>query len=87
MSTAADRLTLPSGRSPIVLRSYGRIYYWDAAPSESACDVLQRVPTQLPYTEQEAQGEIFAWLKDGTYVLLSEKAGGVEPRAHRYLRQ
>lgn len=87
MTTAADRLQLPNGRSPIVLRSYGRLYYWDAAPTEAACDVLQRVPTQLPYTEQEAQGEIFAWLKDGTYVLLSEKSGGVEPRVHRYLRQ
>ena len=87
MTTAADRLQLPNGRSPIVVRSYGRLYYWDAAPTEAARDVLQRVPTQLPYTEQEAQGEIFAWLKDGTYVLLSEKAGGVEPRVHRYLRQ
>ena len=87
MTTAADRLQLPNGRSPIVVRSYGRLYYWDAAPTEAARDVLQRVPTQLPYTEQEAQGEIFAWLKDGTYVLLSEKAGVVEPRVHRYLRQ
>lgn len=87
MTTAADRLQLPNGRSPIVVRSYGRLYYWDAAPTEAACDVLQRVPTQLPYTEQEAQGEIFAWLKDGTYVLFSEKSGGVEPRVHRYLRQ
>jgi hypothetical protein len=86
MTTAADRLQLPNGRSPIVVRSYGRLYYWDAAPSEAACDVLQRVPTRLPYTEQEAQGEIFAWLTDGTYVLLSEKAGGVSPQVHRYVR-
>lgn len=86
MTTGADRLRLPNGRSPIVVRSYGRLYYWDAAPTESPCDVLQRVPTQLPYTEQEAQGEIFAWLQDGTYVLLSEKAGGVAPHVHRYVR-
>jgi hypothetical protein len=87
MTTAADRLTLPGGRSPLVVRSYGRIYYWDAAPSEPASEVLQRVPTQLPYTEQEAQGEIFAWMPDGSYVLISEKAAGVSPQAHRYVRQ
>jgi hypothetical protein len=86
MTTAADRLQLPDGRSPIVVRSYGRLYYWDAAPNEAACDVLQRVPTQLPYTDQEAQGEIFAWLPDGSYVLLSEKVGGVAPQVHRYLK-
>lgn len=87
MTTAADRLTLPGGRSPLVVRSYGRIYCWDAAPSEPASEVLQRVPTQLPYTEQEAQGEIFAWMPDGSYVLISEKAAGVSPQAHRYVRQ
>ncbi len=87
MTTAADRQQLPGGRSPIVIRSYGRLYFWDAAPHEAACDVLQRVPTQLPYTDQEAQGEIFAWLKDGTYVLLSEKAGGVSPQVHHYMRK
>lgn len=86
MTTAADRLLLPNGRAPIVVRSYGRIYYWDAAPNEAACDVLQRVPTQLPYTEQEPQGEIFAWLRDGTYVLLSEKVAGIRPQVHHYLR-
>ena len=86
MTTAADRLTLANGRSPLVVRSYGRIYYWDAASSERAIDVLQRVPTQLPYTEQEAQGEIFAWMPDGSYILISEKAGGVAPQVHRYVR-
>ena len=69
-----------------MVRSYGRIYYWDAASSERAIDVLQRVPTQLPYTEQEAQGEIFAWMPDGSYILISEKAGGISPQVHRYVR-
>ncbi|MFZ9733134.1 MAG: hypothetical protein ACO3BA_07190 [Schleiferiaceae bacterium] len=86
MTTAADRRIMPSGRAPIVVRSYGRLYYWDAAANESAEEVLQRTPTQLPYTEQEAQGEIFAWLPDGSYVLLSEEAGGVAPYVQVYRR-
>ena len=87
MSTAADRSVLSSGQAPLVVRSYGRLYYWPAEAHEAACTVLQRTPMELPYPDQEAQGEIFAWLRDGSYVLLSERLGNVVPKVQRFVRQ
>ncbi len=84
MSTAADRSVLSSGQAPLVVRSYGRLYYWAAEAHEAACTVLQRTPLELPYPDQEAQGEIFAWLRDGSYVLLSERLGNAAPLVQRF---
>ncbi len=84
MSTAADRSLLPGERAPIAIRSYGRLYFWEAKASEPACVVLQRTPTELPYTDQEAQGEIFVWMPDGSYLLLSERLGNAAPKVHCY---
>lgn len=84
MSTAADRRVLADGRAPLVIRSYGRLYYWEAEATETACAVLQRTPTELPYTDQEVQGEIIALLPDGSYVLLSEQVGTAAPKVQVY---
>ena len=56
----------------------------DAVDIDRFRTVLQRTPLELPYPDQEAQGEIFVWMPDGSYLLLSERLGNAAPKVHCY---
>jgi hypothetical protein len=54
----------------VLLKNYGKIYYWRRSANESILDLLKRDPIQLAY-EPEHQGEAIAWSGDslGFYTL------------------
>ncbi len=64
----------PSGNE-VLIKNYGRVYYWKKKANETIATLLQQPPTELPYLA-EPQGEAIAWKADESgYFTLSEKVG------------
>ena len=58
----------------ILIRSYGRIYYWKRMEGESISETIKRNPQLAPYSPIEPQGEAICWdLSGNGYYTLSEK--------------
>src|SRR5690606_34737425 len=63
----------PDGNE-ILIRSYGRVFYWKRKEGESISEVLNRDPQLAPYYPIEPQGEAICWdFLSGGYYPLSEK--------------
>ncbi|MFZ2905242.1 MAG: hypothetical protein WAZ98_03460 [Cyclobacteriaceae bacterium] len=59
----------------MLIKSYSAIYYWSRQENESIVDMIQRVPTLLPYTP-EPQGEAITFNeKKSGYYTLNESLG------------
>jgi hypothetical protein len=48
----------------VLIKSYTKVYYWQRIGNEPIWQTVQRVPQQLPYT-QERQGEAIGFTPDG----------------------
>lgn len=58
----------------ILIRSYGRIFYWKRQEGESIPETLKRNPQLAPYYPIEPQGEAICWdILNNGYYTLSEK--------------
>jgi len=81
--TAAD---ISADGSEILVKTYGKIFYWKRNRSEAIADVLQEAPEILAY-QPEPQGEAIAFTEDqeGFYTL-SEKKFGQTPVLYFYPR-
>ncbi len=63
----------PDGNE-ILIRSYGRVFYWKRKEGESISEALNRDPQLAPYYPIEPQGEAICWdISGGGYYTLSEK--------------
>lgn len=63
----------PDG-AEILIRSYGRIFYWKRKQGESISKTLQRNPQLAPYYPIEPQGEAICWdFENKGYYTLSEQ--------------
>lgn len=60
----------------VLLKNYGKIFYWKKSNNESLPALLAKEPVELRY-EREPQGEAIAWSRDGgEFYTLSERKGG-----------
>lgn len=56
----------------VLLKSYGKVYYWQRRGKEPVWETMQRQPTELPY-EIQLQGEAIGFTPDGAgYYTTSE---------------
>jgi hypothetical protein len=63
----------PNGHG-VLLRTYGRLFFYPMGPGESIGDALVATPCELPVAS-EGQGEAVAWTASGAgYVTVSEGA-------------
>lgn len=76
----------PSGKE-VLIKNYGKVFYWKKANNENLETLLQTKPIELPYTA-EPQGEAIAWKADETgYFTLSEAAGNLPQSLYFYQRK
>lgn len=76
----------PSGKE-VLIKNYGKVFYWKKANNENLETLLQTKPIELPYTA-EPQGEAIAWKADETgYFTLSEAAGTLPQSLYFYQRK
>lgn len=76
----------PSGKE-ILIKNYGKVFYWKRANNENLETLLQTKPLELPYTA-EPQGEALAWKADETgYFTLSEVGGNLPQSLYFYQRK
>lgn len=70
----------------MLIKSYSAIYYWSRQENESIVDMIQRVPTLLPYTP-EPQGEAITFneRKSGYYTL--NESLGKQPQQLLFYRR
>jgi hypothetical protein len=72
----------------ILIRSYGRIFYWKREQGESISETLKRNPQLAPYYPIEPQGEAICWdILNGGYYTLSEKRRRQMPDPTLYFYQ
>jgi len=58
----------------ILIKSYGKVYYWQRREKEHVWETLQRKPAELPY-DMQRQGEAIGFTPDGEgYYTTSESA-------------
>jgi len=76
----------PDG-SEVLLKNYGKIYYWKRKSNESIPDVLKREPKRLTY-EPEHQGEAICWARDGSaFYTLSESSVADRAQLREYKKR
>jgi hypothetical protein len=76
----------PSGKE-VLIKNYGKVFYWKKANNENLEILLQTKPVELPYTA-EPQGEAIAWKADEMgYFTLSEAAGNLPQSLYFYQRK
>ena len=60
----------------VLLKNYGKVFYWKKSNNESLSNLLSNQPIELDY-EREPQGEAIAWSRDGgEFYTLSESHDG-----------
>jgi hypothetical protein len=75
----------PTGKE-VLIRNYGKVFYWKKNGNETIEELLKTVPIQLPYT-QEPQGEAIAWkLDESGYFTISEQLGNTPATLFFYKR-
>jgi len=58
----------------VLIKSYGKVYYWQRKGTEPVWETMQRTPAELPY-EMQKQGEAIGFTPDGEgYYTTSESA-------------
>jgi hypothetical protein len=84
MITAAD---ISASGLEILLKNYGRIYYWKRAPDESIIQTIVKPASQKPPYIPEPVGEAMCWNRTATgYFTLSEERDSVHCRLYYYAR-
>jgi hypothetical protein len=67
--------SISSDGQQVLLKNYGKVFYWKRSNNESLSELLRKEPTVLDY-DREPQGEAIAWSIDGDeYYTLSESHG------------
>jgi len=71
----------------VLLKNYGKIFYWKKSDNESLPSLLAREPIELDY-DREPQGEAITWAGDGSgfYTLSEKKGGGASLLVYRRIR-
>jgi hypothetical protein len=84
MITAAD---ISASGAEILLKNYGRIYYWKREPGESIIQTIVKPTNQkIPY-HREPIGEAMCWTRNADgYFTLSEERDSVHCRLYYYKR-
>jgi hypothetical protein len=71
----------------VLLKNYGKIFYWKKSNNESLPALLGKEPIELDY-EREPQGEAITWSRDGSefYTLSERKGGGASLIVYKRIR-
>ena len=73
--------------SEVLLKNYGKIYYWKRNAGEAIPDLLKREAKKLRY-EPEHQGEAIAWSRDGSaFYTLSESSVADHAQLREYRKK